>query len=57
LRGSSEKDAKATQPIKGLDHAPTFSTLLAIESRFVERLVKKGVISSEDEAYILHGEE
>ena len=57
LRGSSEKDAKATQPVKGFGTAPSFSTLLAVESRFIERLVKKGVINSEDEAYILHGEE
>jgi hypothetical protein len=57
LRGSSEKDVKATHPIKGLGQAPTFSTLLSITSRLVERLVKKGVIATQDESFILHGDE
>jgi hypothetical protein len=57
LRGSSEKDVKTTHPVKGLGESPTFSTLLHISSRLVERMVKKGIINSEDEAYILHGEE
>ena len=57
MRGSSEKDVKSTHPIKGLGQAPTFKTLLSITSRLVERLVKKQVIGSEDEAFILHGEE
>lgn len=57
LRNSSEKDAKSNHPIKGLAKAPTFGTLLSISSRLVERLVKKQVISSDDEAYILHGDE
>jgi hypothetical protein len=56
LRGSSEKDAQVTSPIKGLHEAPTFSTLLSITSRMVETLVKKGVIASKEEAFILHGE-
>jgi hypothetical protein len=57
LRGSSERDVKATHPIKGLGEAPSFSALLGVASRLVERLVKKGVIGSEDESFILHGEE
>ena len=57
LRGSAEKDAKASHGIKGLSEAPSFTSLLSITSRLVERLVKKGVISSGDEAYILHGED
>jgi hypothetical protein len=56
LRSSSEKDAMATAKIKGLDEAPSFTTLMSITSRMVERLVKKGVITSNDEAFILHGE-
>ena len=57
LRGGSEKDAQATATVKGLKEAPTFSTLLSITSRLVEKMVKKGLINSEEEAYILHGED
>ena len=57
LRGGSEKDAQATAPVKGLKEAPTFTTLLSITSRLVEKMVKKGLINSEEEAYILHGED
>jgi hypothetical protein len=57
LRGSSEKDAKTTRTIKGLGDAPSFKTLLSITSRLVERMVKKQVISAEDEAFVLHGDE
>ncbi|NLW30591.1 MAG: hypothetical protein GXY77_03940 [Fibrobacter sp.] len=57
LRGSSEKDAQAHTQIKGLHEAPNFTTLLSITSRLVEVVLKKGIISSEEEAYILHGEE
>ena len=57
LRGGSEKDAKAHARIKGLDDAPTFTTLLSITSRLVEKMVKKGLINSEEEAFILHGED
>jgi hypothetical protein len=57
LRGGSEKDAQANVQIKGLNDAPTFTTLLSITSRLVEQLLKKGVISTADEAFILHGDE
>jgi hypothetical protein len=57
LRGSSEKDAQATKRIKGLTEAPTFSTLMQITSRLVETMVKKGIITSSDESYVVHGEE
>ena len=57
LRSGSEKDASAHEPIKGLKDAPTFTTLLSITSRLVERMVKKGLINSEEEAYILHGDD
>ena len=56
LRGSSEKEAGQAH-IKGLDEAPTFTTLLSINARLVERLVKKGMIDSSDEAFILHGDQ
>ncbi|KMQ50986.1 hypothetical protein CHISP_2128 [Chitinispirillum alkaliphilum] len=56
MRGGSEKDAHSEVKIKGLNEAPTFSTLLMITSRMVETMVKKGIIKSEDEAFILHGE-
>jgi hypothetical protein len=57
FRGHSEKDAKALSKMKGLGEAPSFSTLLSITDRLVESLVKKGVITSGDEAFILHGDE
>jgi len=56
LRGQSEKDAQAAK-IKGMSEAPSFSTLLSISSRLVETLLKKGVISGTEEAFILHGDE
>lgn len=57
LRSSSEKDAAATAKVKGLEEPPTFSTLMSMTSRMVERLVKKGAINGDDERFILHGEE
>ena len=56
LRGGSEKDAQSVR-IKGLSEAPSFTTLLSISSRMVEIMLKKGLISSSEEAFILHGEE
>jgi hypothetical protein len=56
LRGASEKDAQASSKIKGLNEAPTFSTLLSITSRLVEVLVKKSLLSTGDEGFILHGD-
>jgi hypothetical protein len=56
LRGASEKDAHASSKIKGLNEAPSFSTLLSITSRLVEVLVKKGTVSTGDEGFILHGD-
>jgi len=56
LRGASEKDAHTSTKIKGLNEAPTFSKLLSITSRTIETLVKKGIISSKEESFILHGE-
>jgi hypothetical protein len=56
MRSGSEKDAQANIKIKGLQDAPTFSTLLQITSRLVEKMVKKGLINSNEEAFILHGE-
>jgi hypothetical protein len=57
FRGQSEKDARSLSKIKGLKDAPSFSTLLAIMSRLVETMVKKGMVGSREEAYILHGDE
>lgn len=57
MRSSSEKDARGSiKNIKGLDEAPTFSTLLTVVSRMVETMVKKNLIDSSDEKFILHGE-
>jgi len=57
LRGTAEKDAKTTQNIPGVDQAPSFSALLSITGRLVETMVKKGIFSSDEESYILHGEQ
>jgi len=56
MRSGSEKDAQANTKIRGLNEAPTFSTLLSISSRLIETMLKKGMINSNEEAYILHGE-
>jgi hypothetical protein len=57
MRGSSEKDAQANHIIKGLHEAPTFTSLLNVTSRLIETMLKKGIINSAEEAFILHGEE
>ena len=54
FRGGSEGDAKSHR-IAGLTAAPTFTTLLSMTARLVEALVKKGTITSKEEAFILHG--
>ncbi len=56
MRGTSEKDAQSQANIKGLAEAPSFTTLLSITARLVETMVKKGMIGSDDEAFILHGD-
>ena len=53
MRGTQEKDAD--EVIKNIK-APTFTTLMAITSRLVGTMMKKGVIGSEEELFILHGE-
>lgn len=57
LRSGSERDSQANVKIKGLNEAPTFTTLLSISSRLIETMVKKGMITTVEESYILHGEE
>lgn len=57
MRGSSEKDAQAHEIIKGLNEAPTFTSLVSMTSRLIETMIKKGLINSSEEAFILHGEE
>jgi len=54
MRGTSEKEAQG-QVINGLE-SPTFTTLLSISARLVETMVKKGLIGSAEEAYVLHGD-
>ena len=56
MRSSSESDAK-TYRIKGLKDTPTFTKLYSITGRAVEIMVKKGIINSSEESFILHGEE
>ncbi|OGJ86491.1 MAG: hypothetical protein A2487_14875 [Candidatus Raymondbacteria bacterium RifOxyC12_full_50_8] len=55
LRSTSETEGKKN--VKSFGKAVTFTSLLQVTGRAVERLVKKGLLSSSDEAYILHGEE
>ncbi len=57
LRNGSEKDSQVNLKIKGLKEAPTFTTLLSISSRLIETMVKKGMIGTTEESYILHGDE
>jgi hypothetical protein len=57
FRTRSEQDAKTRFAMRGLHDAPTFGSLMSITGRMVETLAKKRVISSAEEAYILHGEE
>ena len=55
MRETSEKESQ-----KNIKHAGkliTFTSLLESTSRMVERLVKKGVLNSADEAFIIHGED
>ena len=56
LRGSSERDAQAHAKVAQMGESPSFTTLLSVTSRMVETLVKKGTITTQEEAYILHGE-
>ena len=56
MRSGSEKDAKTAKNIKGIEETPSFSLLLSIASRLIETMVKKGVIDSGDEKYVLHGD-
>lgn len=55
MRGTSEK--QTSKNIKGLGRDITFTALFEIMSRMVERQVKKGIITTQDEAFIIHGEE
>jgi hypothetical protein len=57
MRGSSEKDAQEHAVIKGLNEAPTFTSITSLTSRLIETMLKKGLINSSEEAFILHGEE
>ena len=54
MRGTSEKEAIGKN-IAGLQ-SPSFTTLLSVMSRLVETMVKKGMIGSSEEAYVLHGD-
>ena len=57
LRGTSEKEAQDMARLKGLGEAPSFTTLLSVTTRLVETMVKKRMIDSSEEAYVLHGDE
>lgn len=57
LRNISEKDARTRKFTDIFGDTPSFTVLLAAECRLIETLVKKKMLSSEDEAYVLYGEE
>jgi hypothetical protein len=57
LRNISEKDARSKKFTDIFGDAPSFTVLLAAECRLIETLVKKRILSSEDEDYVLYGEE
>jgi len=57
LRNISEKDSRAKRFTDVFGDTPSFTVLLAAECRLIETLVKKKIISSQDEAYVLYGEE
>ena len=57
LRNISEDQAKKSEFSKSLGDKPSFSHLLAVNSRLVETLLKKKIINSDDELYILYGQE
>ena len=55
MRETSEK--QTSKNVKGLGRDITFTALFEITSRMVETMVKKGILATKDEAYIIHGEE
>ncbi|MCL2845203.1 MAG: hypothetical protein FWE23_07120 [Chitinivibrionia bacterium] len=57
LRNVSEKDARAKRFTDVFGETPSFTVMLAAECRLIETLVKKKILSSQDEAYVLYGEE
>jgi len=57
LRNISEKDARARRFTDVFGDTPSFTVMLAAECRLIETLVKKKILSSQDEAYVLYGEE
>jgi hypothetical protein len=57
LRNVSEKDARTKKFTDIFGDSPSFTVLLAAECRLIETLVKKKMLSSQDEAYVLYGEE
>ncbi len=57
LRNTSEKEAQKTAFAQSLGETPSFSHLLAVNSRLVETLLKNGKLSTSEELYVLYGEE
>jgi hypothetical protein len=57
LRNISERDARAKRFTDVFGDTPSFTVMLAAECRLIETLVKKKILSSQDEAYVLYGEE
>ena len=57
LRNTSEQEAQKSKYSKSLGETPSFSHLLAVNSRMVETLLKKKLLDTDDELYILYGKE
>lgn len=57
IRNTSEKEAQKSQFSQTLGETPSFSHLLAVNARLVETLLKNKSISSDEELYILYGEQ
>ncbi len=57
LRNTSEKEAQKTQFSQSIGETPSFSQLLAVNSRLVETLLKSGKLSTSEELYVLYGEQ
>lgn len=57
IRNTSEKEAQKTQFSQSLGETPSFSHLLAVNARLVETLLKKGTLSTDEELYVLYGEQ
>ncbi len=57
LRNTSEKESQKSVFSHSLGETPSFAHLLAVNARLVETLLKNKNISTNDELYVLYGEQ